>query len=183
MNVNFRAWLPIVLCCVPVIAIAALVGIGIAVGGAAFSTSFGGPLGLGLIALALLACPVSMGLMMRRQRESNQNSAPASSLPLASCCLPGGEVPADQLAALRARREALERELAEMQMQSNKRSERLIDHYPEPVGSAGFRARPTSGASQSRWTNRLTWLARTLPPTWSRWCWGPMAAVYKRGMR
>jgi hypothetical protein len=121
MNARLRKWLPIALCCVPGIAIAAIVGIGIAFGGTALGASFGGPLGLGLIALALLACPVSMGLMMIRQRGSNQDSAPGNSPPLASCCLPGEEVPADRLAALRARREALESELAEMQTQPGTR--------------------------------------------------------------
>lgn len=116
MNAKLRKWMPIALCCLPGVAIVALVAIGAVVSGASLS----GPLGLGLIALAVLACPLSMGLMMRR--GSNQNSAPGDSRMMADCCLPG-ETPmaseadssAGRLAALRAQREALERELAEMQ--------------------------------------------------------------------
>ncbi|MGH2523396.1 MAG: hypothetical protein ACRDH2_12910 [Anaerolineales bacterium] len=119
MNAKLRKWMPIALCCLPGVAVAAIVGIGVAAGGAAFGTWLGGPLGLGLIALAMLACPISMGLTMRRQRGATQqqNSAPGASqaVPMASCCLPGEETSADQLVALRARREVLEREVAEMQ--------------------------------------------------------------------
>lgn len=119
MNTKMRRWLPIALCCLPGAAIAAIV-IGIAAGGSVFGASFGGPLGLGLIALAMLACPVSMGLIMMR-RGSNQKSAPNSSHAMADCCAPG-EAPtpaavdsaAERLAALREHRQALERELAEL---------------------------------------------------------------------
>ncbi len=113
MNAKLRKWMPIALCCLPGVAIAAIVGIGAAVSGASLS----GPLGLGLIALAMLACPLSMGLMMMR-RGSNQNSTSGSSQMMADCCAPGEQaqtVESDRLAALRARREALERELAELQ--------------------------------------------------------------------
>ena len=120
MNINLRKWVPIALCCLPGIAIVAIVGIGILLGGAAFGAFIGTPLGLGLIALALLACPISMILMMRRQM--NRDDAASDSPGMADCCLP--EEPqavseidsqADRLATLRAQREALERELAEMQ--------------------------------------------------------------------
>ena len=116
-------WLPVALCCLPGVAAAAIVGVGIAVGGSAFGASFGGPLGLGLVALALLACPLSMGLMVMR-RGSNRNSASGRSQMMADCCLPGeantspeAGSSAERLASLRAQREALERELAEMQTQ------------------------------------------------------------------
>ena len=124
MKATLRKWLPIALCCVPGIAIAGIVGVGLAAGGAALGTSLGGPLGLVLIGLAVLACPASMGLMMLRQRGSDENSARAggASSTMADCCLPGqGEpaaeagAPGARLAGLRAQRESLERELADMQ--------------------------------------------------------------------
>ena len=124
MKTTLRQWLPIALCCVPGIAVAVIVGVGLAAGGAALGTSFGGPLGLAIIGLAVLACPLSMGLMMLRRRRSGQNSARGggASSTMADCCLPGQGIaaaeagaPGSRLAALRAQRESLERELAEMQ--------------------------------------------------------------------
>ena len=53
MKATFRKWLPIALCCVPGIAVAVIVGVGLAAGGAALGASFGGPLGLVLIGLAV----------------------------------------------------------------------------------------------------------------------------------
>ena len=123
MRANLRKWIPIGLCCVPAVGVAAIVGIGIASGGAAIGTSFGGPLGLGLIALAVLACPLSMGLMMMRRGSPRASTLGAgSSEAMADCCAPG-EVRAasgvgssvDRSAALRDRRETLEREIAELQ--------------------------------------------------------------------
>ena len=124
MKATFRKWLPIALCCVPGIAVAVIVGIGLAAGGAALGTSMGGPLGLALIGLAVLACPLSMGLMMLRQRGSRENSARVGggSPTMADCCLPGQGIPdaeagapGSRLASLRAQRESLERELADTQ--------------------------------------------------------------------
>jgi len=99
----------------PGVAIAAIIGIGIAVGGAAVGASLGGPLSIGLIVLAVLACPLSMYLMMTRQRGSGHESMPENSSTMMECCLPGEEAPTDQLASLRSKREALEREVAELQ--------------------------------------------------------------------
>jgi hypothetical protein len=120
MSEQIKRWLPIALCCVPGIAIAAIVGIGIVFGGAAFGASFGGPLGIGVIVLAALACPLSMGLMMMRGMK--QNSATGSAQMMADCCAPNQasvsvdtSLSADSLSALRSRREALEREIAELQ--------------------------------------------------------------------
>ncbi len=117
MNAKLRKWMPIALCCLPGVAVAAIVGMGIAFGGAAFGTALGGPLGLGLLVLATLACPVSMGLMMMRQRGAGQSSAPGSSATMMDCCLPGPgeEAPTERLTSLRTQLEALERELAELQ--------------------------------------------------------------------
>ena len=91
-------------------------GVGIAAGGAARGTWLGGPLGIGLLVLAVLACPVSMILMMR-QRGSGQQSVSNGSTALMDCCLPtqDEESSTNQLASLRAKREALEYELAELQ--------------------------------------------------------------------
>jgi len=120
MSATLRKWLPVALCCVPGIALAGLVGIGLAVGGTALGATFGGPLGLAVIGVAVLACPASMGLMMLRQRASGEKSGGAAGASLATmdCCLPdqtqaGAE--AASLAALRTQRETLERELVELQ--------------------------------------------------------------------
>jgi hypothetical protein len=115
MNTKLRKWLPIALCCLPGVALAAIIGIGIAVGGASVGASLGGPLGIGLIVLAALACPLSMYLMMTRQRGSSRQAAPNGSQLRADCCAPGEETSSDQLQSLRAQRESLERELAAMQ--------------------------------------------------------------------
>ena len=112
MKTNLRKWLPIALCCLPGVAIVAVVGIGAAVSGA----SLNGPLGLGLIALAMLACPLSMALMMRR--GSKQTTVSDHPHVMADCCVPEEQtatMESDRLATLRARREALEREVAEVQ--------------------------------------------------------------------
>ena len=115
MNAKVKRWLPIALCCLPGVAVVAVIGIGAAASGASLS----GPLGAGLIALAMLACPISMALMMRR--GSNQDATSGSSQMMANCCAPGeastvSEVDsaAARLTALRERRRALERELAEL---------------------------------------------------------------------
>lgn len=115
MNIKLRKWIPIALCCLPGVAIAAIIGISIAVGGAAIGASLGGPLGIVLIVLAAVACPLSMYLMMTQQRRSNQKASPNSSQITADCCAPGEEDSRDRMATLRAQRESLERELAKMQ--------------------------------------------------------------------
>ena len=116
MQARLRKWVPIALCCLPGIGVAVVVGIELARGGATFGGWLGGPFGVSLIALALLACPISMGLMMRRRLGSKEATGTASpAIPPADCCLPGGEVPAERVARLRARREALEREVAAME--------------------------------------------------------------------
>ena len=126
MNTNLRMWLPIALCCLPGVAVAAVVALGLALGRAAFGSWLGGPLGVGIVGLAMLACPLSMGLTMWRQRAASQKPASAGNAPaVADCCAPGQlsappEAPASagRLVELRARREALERELAEMRTQA-----------------------------------------------------------------
>lgn len=115
MNAKIRKWMPIALCCLQGVAIAAIIGMGIALGGSAIGASLGGPLGIGLIVLAALACPLSMYLMMTRQRGSSQQAAPSGSQLMAECCTPGEETSSDHLESLRAQRESLEREVAAMQ--------------------------------------------------------------------
>src|SRR6266849_3001127 len=120
MPATLRKWLPIALCCLPGIAIVGLVGIGLAAGGTALGATFGGPLGLAVIGLAVLACPVSMGLMMLRQRSSGAKSgrAAGASLAMEDCCLPlqpQADAEVASLASMRARRETLERELDDLQ--------------------------------------------------------------------
>jgi hypothetical protein len=101
-----KKWLPIALCCLPGIAAIAILGIG----GVAFGASLSGLLGLGLVVLAMLACPLSMALMMRRQKAAGHSQS------MADCCLPRQETtkPTERLTVLRERREALERELTEL---------------------------------------------------------------------
>ena len=120
MNTRIKRWLPIALCCLPGVVVAGIVGVGIAAGGVGFGAAAGGSLGLGLIVLAALACPLSMGLIMLRRPR--QTAASGNSTVGADCCAPGEapaasepSSPADRLAALRAQREALERELAQLQ--------------------------------------------------------------------
>ena len=116
MNAKLRKkWMPIALCCLPGVAIAVIIGVGIALGGAAVGASLGGPLGIGLIVLAALACPLSMYLVMTRQRGSSQNTTSNDSQMTADCCVPGQETSSNRLESLRAQRKSLERELAAMQ--------------------------------------------------------------------
>ncbi|MGH2536127.1 MAG: hypothetical protein ACRDHL_01895 [Candidatus Promineifilaceae bacterium] len=77
-------------------------------------------MGLGLVALALLAGPFSMGLMMARR--TNQRAPSGNSHLMTECCAPAEsdlstevDSPVERLAALRKRRTTLERELAEWQ--------------------------------------------------------------------
>lgn len=99
----------------PGVAIAVIIGVGIALGGSAVGTSLGGPLGIGLVVMAVLACPLSMYLMMTRGRGSHQQTAPNGSQLAADCCAPGEETSSNRLESLKAQRESLERELAAMQ--------------------------------------------------------------------
>ena len=115
MNTKLRKWIPLALCCLPGVAIAAIIGVGIALGGSMVGASLGGPLGISLIVLASLACPLSMGLIMMRQRGSSQKAAHNDSQLMADCCAPGEEASSDRLESLRAQRESLEHELAAMQ--------------------------------------------------------------------
>ena len=114
MDTKVRKWMPIALCCLPGIAVAAIIGIGIASGDSAVGVSLGRPLGIGLIVLAALACPLTMYLMTIQQRGSSQNATPNSSQWMADCCAPGEEPSSDRLETLRAQRESLEREVAGM---------------------------------------------------------------------
>ena len=113
MNVKLRKWMPIALRCLPGVAVAAIIGVSL--GGSTIGNSLGGLLGIGLIVLAALACPLSMYLMMTRRRESSQNATLNSSQLMVDCCAPGEETSTDHLATLRAQRESLEHELASMQ--------------------------------------------------------------------
>src|SRR5712692_79329 len=117
MSARLKKWLPIGLCCLPGIAIAAFVGASVLLGGATFGVGLGGPLGVGIIALALLACPLSMGVMTWRNNRNMPEGVTANM----ACCAPGEQTastPAqpqatsspERLAQLVARREVLERE-------------------------------------------------------------------------
>lgn len=74
MNTKLRKWLPIALCCLPGVAVAAIVGVSIALEGATVRADLNGSLGNGLIVVAALSCPLCMYLLMKRQRGSSQKS-------------------------------------------------------------------------------------------------------------
>lgn len=119
INAKLRRWLPMALCCLPGGVAVAIVGFGLITGKAAFGASLGGPLGLGLVVLAMLACPLGMSLMM--WRGMRRKAASGGSLSMAGCCMPDGAAStpaapsAEWLVTLRDRREALEAEIAELQ--------------------------------------------------------------------
>lgn len=114
MSQSIRKWLPFALCCAPG-AIAVLFVAAIAFGGASFGLSLNSPVGIGLLGVAMLACPVSMILMMRGNMR-----APASSDGM-SCCAPQVETnpSTSSLADLRAKRTRLEREIVALQRAQN----------------------------------------------------------------
>ncbi len=112
MNANskVKSWLPMALCCLPGVAVVTVVVLSTAIGGASLIS---GPLGTGLVALAVLACPLSMGVMMWRGMRRN----PTSDSSMMDCCAPGKQpstVESDRLMALRAQRKELEREIANL---------------------------------------------------------------------
>lgn len=121
MKTRVRNWLPMLLCLLPAIAVGALVGLSLFAGDAAFRTAVGGPVGLTLVALTILVCPVGMGLMLWRRHASTRG--PLSGIaPTMACCLPGEETPPsatwsgnDRLTTLQAQRRTLEQELADLQ--------------------------------------------------------------------
>lgn len=110
MNQYLRRWIPFALCCAPGF-VAALLVAGIAFGGAAFGLSLNSPLGIGLLGVAMLACPVSMIWMMRGITRAPKL---AETMP---CCAPQGDAAAsaNTLTELRALRVHLEREIAALQ--------------------------------------------------------------------
>lgn len=114
MNGASKRWLHLALCLLPGAALALILGIGAVAGEGAGGAALGGPFGLGLLALAFLACPLGMALMTRRTTGNPVSTEPVGE---ATCCLPGQQVASgsSRLGALRAEREALEREVAGLQ--------------------------------------------------------------------
>lgn len=105
MNTKLRKWVPIALCCLPGVAIAAIIGVGIALRGAVVGASLGGPLSIGLIVLSVLACPLSMYLMMWMMNKNMGSDSHQS--------MSGTD--ADRLNALCKQRQTLDQEIAETQ--------------------------------------------------------------------
>jgi len=114
---TLKRWLPMALCCLPSVAIAAVIGVGFAVGGAAFGGFLNSPLGLAFVSLGMLACPLSMGLMMRGEMKSGGQTTSSNS-PTMPCCPPEEDPATVRLAEMRTKREALEREVAELETES-----------------------------------------------------------------
>ena len=98
MKSSLKRWLPIALCCLPGIALAVAIGVGLSASGVAVA----GWLGSGLRVLPIVACPVAMGLMMwwmsRDTGHQGSEHQPQSA--------------ADQLAAIRIQAQALEAQVA-----------------------------------------------------------------------
>lgn len=81
---RFKRWLPVALCCLPGLTAAGLLGVLFATGGATLGAALGGRLGLTVLALTVLACPLIM-LFMARARPLSRR-LPSNSQ--AACCAP-----------------------------------------------------------------------------------------------
>lgn len=114
MSQSIRKWIPFALCCAPG-AVAALLVAGIAFGGASFGVSLNSPIGIGLLGVAMLACPAGMILMIPRVTRA---SASADAL---TCCEPQPDARSviRSLDGLRAQRAVLEQEIAALQRSQN----------------------------------------------------------------
>ncbi len=102
-----RRWLPIALCCVPMV----VIGVLAAVGARLFSNGRVSTIDVNTIFLLVmgLACPIGMGLMMGlMNRHMSHQPEPLSSDKQKRLS------PADRLAALHDERRALEAEIAEL---------------------------------------------------------------------
>lgn len=110
-----RSWLPIALCCVPGVALVGLLVGGLVLGGTAAGI-LGSPWALGILAVAILACPLAMGwAVLQRARQAPALGAARTAL---ECCPPESlAAPSDmdlaesRLTELRERRRTLEMEL------------------------------------------------------------------------
>ena len=131
MSLAIRKWFPMALCCAPG-AIVALLVAGVAFGGAAFGLSLNSPLGIGLLGVAMLACPVSMIWMMRGMRRTS-DAADAM-----ACCAPQGDARSsvNSLDDLRVQRTQLEREIAALQQEANASRRTEVEHAAHSALSA-----------------------------------------------
>lgn len=80
-----RRWLSIALCCLPGMTAAALLGLSFATGGAALGAALGGRLGLTVLALIALTCPLIMMVIMAR---AGQQPGRLRSSGQTACCAP-----------------------------------------------------------------------------------------------
>ena len=96
MKPQLKKWFSLALCCSPMLAASSLLSLAGVLG---WRTGVFGDV---LTALAVLACPVSMGLMMwRMSRHSNTCATPAPTMTAETPAQPEGEVP--QLKAARTK--------------------------------------------------------------------------------
>ena len=110
-----RSWLPIALCCVPGVALVGLLAGGLILGGTAAGI-LNSPWALGILAVAVLACPLAMGwAVLHRARSVSVSGAARTVL---DCCPPDSlAAPSDtdllesRLTELRERRRALQMEV------------------------------------------------------------------------
>lgn len=82
-----KRWLPIALCCVPGLGAATFLGVGLLTDGVVMGPSLQGPAAIVVLAVALLACPLGMGVMLSWSRRRQAQSMPASESEV--CCDPG----------------------------------------------------------------------------------------------
>ena len=110
MTLKIKRWLPLAICCLPGVIVA------LAIVGASLGLTLDGPLS-GLVVLAVLACPLTMFLILARRARADHDR-PTGGAMIAGCCVSPDYLvakEADRLSELRTQREELQNEVAELQ--------------------------------------------------------------------